>query len=157
MNDTVTILTSTTGKQIAKAFRGADYQPVQFNPGSGFLVTQTPVHNLESLAAVISELETEPTKAIIRGSLFEDPSGTVPRNKGTFTSPPRQWCMIDIDSLAWDGAFDDQQAMLCYAMLCYAMLCYAMLSFAIRYMWRCSQTNKLRYQVTFTTAVNICF
>ena len=39
----------------------------------------------------------------------------VPRNKETFTATPRQWCMIDIDSLAWDGDINDQQAMLSYA------------------------------------------
>ena len=105
MNDTVTILTSSTGKHITKAFRGPDYQTVQFNPGSEFLVTQTPVHNLEGLAAVISNLETEPTKAVVRGSLIKDPSGPVPRNKDTFASASHQWCMIDIDSLAWDGTF----------------------------------------------------
>ena len=115
MNDTVTTLTTATGKYITKAFRGSDYQAVQFNPGSEFLVAQTPVHNLESLAAVISDVETEPTKAIIRGSLIKDPSGPVPRNKDTFASLPRQWCMIDIDSLAWDGAFDDQQALVAHA------------------------------------------
>ena len=115
MNDTVTILTSATGKHIAKAFRGSEHQAVQFNPGSEFLVKQIPVNNLESLAAVISALETEPTKAIIRGSLLEDGSGLVPRNKDTFTATPRQWCMIDIDSLAWDGDSIDQQAMLSYA------------------------------------------
>jgi DNA-binding beta-propeller fold protein YncE len=68
LNDTVTILTTATGKYITKAFRGSDYQAVQFNPGSEFWVAQTPVHNLESLAALISDVETEPTKAIIRGS-----------------------------------------------------------------------------------------
>ena len=100
MNDTVTILTTATGKYITKAFRGPHYQAVQFNPGSEFLVNQIPVNNLESLAAVISELETEPTKAVTRGSLIKDPIGPVPRNKDTFASLPRQWCMIDIDSLA---------------------------------------------------------
>ena len=70
MNDNVTILTTATGKHITKAFRGSDYQAVQFNPGSEFLVTQIPVNNLGSLAAVIGNLETEPTKAVIRGSLI---------------------------------------------------------------------------------------
>ena len=115
MNDTVTILTSATGKHIAKAFRGSEHQAVQFNPGSEFQVKQIPVNNLESLAAVISALETEPTKAIIRGSLLEDGSGLVPRNKNTFVATPRQWCMIDIDSLAWNGDIIDQHAMLSYA------------------------------------------
>ena len=115
MNDTLTILITATGKYITKAFRGPHYQAVQFNPSSEFLVTQTPVHNLESLAVGISDVETEPTKAIIRGSLIKDPSGLVPRNKDTFASLPRQWCMIDIDSLAWDGAFDTQQALVAHA------------------------------------------
>ena len=39
-------------------------------------------------------------------------SSPVPRNKDTLISTPRQWCMIDIDSLAWDGDVSDQQAML---------------------------------------------
>ena len=115
MNDRVTILNLTAGKKIAKAFRGADYQVVQFNPGSEFLVTQTTINNLESLAAVISALETEPTKAIIRGSLTADQSNPVPRNKETFSATPRQWCMIDIDSLAWDRDISDQKAMLSHA------------------------------------------
>ena len=115
MNDTVTILTSATGKHIAKAFRGSEHQAVQFNPGSEFLVKQIPVNNLESLAAVVSAIETEPTKAIIRGSLLEDGSGLVPRNKDTFTATSRQWCMIDIDSFAWEGDLSDQQEMVSHA------------------------------------------
>jgi hypothetical protein len=39
----------------------------------------------------------------------------VPRNKETFIATPRQWCMIDIDSLSWDGDLSDQQAMVSYA------------------------------------------
>ena len=112
---TVTILTSATGKHIAKAFRGSEHQAVQFNPGLEFLVKQIPVNNLESLTALISALETEPTKAIIRGSLLEDGSDLVPRNKETFASASHQCCMIDIDSLAWDGAFDNQQASVAHA------------------------------------------
>jgi hypothetical protein len=78
LNDTVTILTTAIGKYITKAFRGPHYQEVQFNPGSEFLVKQIPVNNLESLAAIISDVETEPTIAIIRGSLIKDPSSPVP-------------------------------------------------------------------------------
>ena len=115
MNDTVTILTTAIGKYITKAFRGPHYQAVQFNPDSEFLVTQIPVHNLERLAAVISDVETELAKAIILGSIIKDPSGPVPRNKDIFTSALRQWCMIDIDGLAWDGAFDNQQALVAHA------------------------------------------
>jgi hypothetical protein len=52
---------------------------------------------------------------IIRGSLTEGKTNPVPRNKETFTATPRQWCMIDIDSLAWDSDINDQKAMLSYA------------------------------------------
>ena len=103
MEERVTILNLTAGKKIAKAFRGADYQVVQFNPGSEFLVAQTTINNLESFASVINALETEPSKAIIRGSLIEGQTNPVQRNKDTFAAAPRQWCMINIDSIAWGG------------------------------------------------------
>ena len=51
----------------------------------------------------------------LRGSLAEGQNNPVPRNKGTFIATPRQWCMIDIDSLAWDGDVFDQQEMVSYA------------------------------------------
>jgi len=41
---------------------------------------------------------------------MEGQSSPVPRIKETFTAIPRQWYMIDIDSLAWDGDISDQQA-----------------------------------------------
>jgi hypothetical protein len=104
LNERVTILNLTAEKKIAKAFRGADYQVVQFNPGSEFLVTQTTINNLKSLASVINTLKTYPHKTIIRGSLVEDQTNPVLRNKDTFIATPiatpRQWCMIDIDSLS---------------------------------------------------------
>ena len=49
MNDTVTIITSATDNQIVKAFRGLDHQLLKFSPGEKFLVTQHPVHDLQSL------------------------------------------------------------------------------------------------------------
>ncbi|MDA9160018.1 hypothetical protein N9O21_05770, partial [Rhodobacteraceae bacterium] len=67
MNDTVTIITSVTNSQIVKSFGGVDYKPLKFSPGSEFLISQHPVHDLQSLASVIAGLEAEPTKAVIRG------------------------------------------------------------------------------------------
>jgi hypothetical protein len=57
LNDTVTIITSTTNNQIVKSFGGADYQSFKFSPGSEFLASQHPVHDLQSLASVIRGLE----------------------------------------------------------------------------------------------------
>jgi hypothetical protein len=70
LKERATILNLTAGEKVAKAFRGADYQVVTFNPGSEFVVIQTTVNNLKSLAVISSALETELDKAIIRGSLF---------------------------------------------------------------------------------------
>ena len=67
MNDTLTIITSVTNNQIVKSFHGGDYQPLKFGPGSEFLVSQHPVHDLQSLASVIGRLEAQATKAVIRG------------------------------------------------------------------------------------------
>ena len=67
MTDTVTIITSAIGNQIVKSFVGADHQQLKFSPGSEFLVAHQPVHDLQSLASVISGLEAELTKAVIRG------------------------------------------------------------------------------------------
>ena len=53
MNDTVTIITSAAGSQIAKDFRGKDHQQLKFSPGSEFMVYQHPVHDLQSLASII--------------------------------------------------------------------------------------------------------
>jgi hypothetical protein len=50
----------------------------------------------------MQKLEIDPTQTIIRGSLTEGKINPAPRNKDIFTATPRQWCMIHIDSLAWD-------------------------------------------------------
>ena len=67
MNDAVTIITSVTKNQIVKSFNGADNQQLKFSPGLEFLAFQHPVDDLQSLASVISGLEAELTKAVIRG------------------------------------------------------------------------------------------
>ena len=67
LSDTVTIITSVTNNQIVKSFGGPDYQQLKFSPGLGFLASQHPVHDLQSLASVISGLEGDLTKAVIRG------------------------------------------------------------------------------------------
>ena len=67
MNDTFTIITSVTNNQIVKSFGSADYQVLKFSLSSEFLVSQQPVHALQSLASAISRLENEHTKAVLRG------------------------------------------------------------------------------------------
>ena len=115
MSDTVTIITSVTNNQIVKSFGGGDYQPLKFSPGSEFLVSQHPVHDLQSLASVISGLEAEPAKAVIRGLPLLLKNEPVARQSQNFSSTSHHWCMIDIDSLPWDGDLHDHKAMLEYA------------------------------------------
>jgi len=80
-----------------------------------FSAYEEQVSDLKSLSGLLHKLENEPTQTIIRGSLTEELSSPVSRNKEPFSAKSRQWCMIDIDSLAWDGDSSGQQAMLSHA------------------------------------------
>jgi hypothetical protein len=112
MSEDVTILTSANHTSLVKTFSGPDLKEQSFVTGKDFNVSKEPASNLQSLSKVLQRLENDPTSTIIRGSLIEGQTNPVPRNKETFTATPRQWCMIDIDSLAWDSDINDQKAML---------------------------------------------
>ena len=114
MTDTVTIITSATNNQLVKSFNGADYQQLKFGPGSEFLASQHPVHDLQSLVSVISGLEGDLTKAVIRGLPLLPENEPVARQSQNFSTKPHHWCMIDIDSLPWDDDLHDHNAMLEY-------------------------------------------
>ena len=122
MGEVVTILTSVSGHSLVKSFSGTDLTQQPFSTGSVFNVAEEPVSDLQSLSALLQRLENEPTHTVIRCSLTENKSSQVPRNKETFIATPHQWCMVDINSLAWDGDSSDQQAMLSYAKLIFLRL-----------------------------------
>jgi len=115
MSEDVTILTSASHTSLVKIFSGYDLTEQAFATGKEFNVSEEPVSDLQSLSKKLQRLENDPTQTIIRGLLTADQTNPVPRNKDTFAATPRQWCMIDIDSLAWDGDINDQQAMLSHA------------------------------------------
>tara|TARA_R110002073_G_C9484579_1_gene580285 strand:- start:343 stop:3543 length:3201 start_codon:yes stop_codon:yes gene_type:complete len=115
MNEVMTLLTSVSGHALVKSFRGPDVIQQPFSTGKLFNVSEESVSDLQSLSALLHRLESDPTHTAIKGSLTDGQTNPVPRNKETFIATPRQWCMIDIDSLAWDGDLSDQQAMLSYA------------------------------------------
>ncbi|MBT6392638.1 MAG: hypothetical protein HOJ73_04545, partial [Nitrosomonadales bacterium] len=115
MSDFFTLLTSATQASLVKIFSGPDLKEQSFIIGKDFHVSEEPVSNLQSLSKILQNLENDSTCTIIRGSLIEDQTNPVSRNKETFTAIPRQWCMIDIDSLAWDGDIKDQKVMLAHA------------------------------------------
>ena len=64
---------------------------------------------------MISGLEAEPTKAVMRGLPLLPSTDPVARQSQNFSPISRHWCMIDIDSLPWDGDLQDHQAMLKHA------------------------------------------
>ena len=115
MNDTATIITSANNTHTVKTFGGSGFQQSKFSPISDCLVTHQPVHDLQSLASVIGGLEDEPTKAVIRGLPLLPENDPVARQSQNFSTTSRHWCMIDIDSLPWDGDLHDHEAMLEYA------------------------------------------
>ena len=115
MNEVMTFLTYVSGHALVKSFSGSDVMQQPFSTGKLFNVSEEPVSDLQSLSALLHRLESDPKHTVIRGSLTEDTGSPVPRNKETFIATPRQWCMIDIDSLAWDGDVSDQQEMVSYA------------------------------------------
>ena len=115
MNEVMTLLTSVSGHALVKNFSSEELSQQPFSTGKLFNVSEEPVSDLQSLSALLQRLEDDPTHTVIRGSLVDGQNSPVPRKMEYFTATPRQWCMIDIDSLAWDGDVSDQQAMLSFA------------------------------------------
>ena len=112
MGEVMTLLTAVPGHPLVKSFSGPDVIQQRFSTGKLFSVSEEPVSDLQTLSALLQRLEDDPTYTVIRGSLVDCQSSPVPRNKETFIATPHHWCMIDIDSLAWDGDTSDQQAIL---------------------------------------------
>ena len=115
MGEVITVLTSATGHALVKSFSGEDITPQPFSTGKLFNLFEEPISDLKGLSALLQRLENDPTHTVIRGSPTDDQCSPVPRKLEYFTTIPRQWCMIDIDSISWDGDLSDQQAMLSYA------------------------------------------
>ncbi|MDB4236409.1 hypothetical protein N9804_02425 [Planktomarina temperata] len=115
MSEVMTLLTSTSGHPLVKNFSGTDVTQQPFYTGKLFNVAEEPVSDLKGLSALLQRLENDPTHTVIRGSPTDDQCSPVPRKLEYFTTIPRQWCMIDIDSISWDGDLSDQQAMLSFA------------------------------------------
>ena len=89
MNEVITILTSRSGNQIAKAFVGLEFVQQRFSIGRSFTAYEEQVSDPRSLSRLLQKLESEPTKTIIRGALIDGQLGSIPRNKDTFAATPR--------------------------------------------------------------------
>ena len=84
MTEVMTLLTSASGHALVKSFSGTDVTQQPFSTGKLFNVSEEPVSDLHSLSALLQRLEDYPTHTVIRGSLPENKSSPVPRNKETF-------------------------------------------------------------------------
>lgn len=115
MGEVITLLTSATGNALVKNFSGQELSQQTFFTGKLFNVFEEPVSDLNSLSALLQRLEGDHTHRVIKGSLTEGQSHPVSRNKEIFIRTSRQWCMIDIDGVAWDGDTSDQKVLLSYA------------------------------------------
>ena len=115
MSEEITLLTSAHLKSLTKTFSGSDLKLQRFGIGKDFYANEEPVSDLQSLSELLRRLESEPSQTIIRGSLIEGKTNIISRNTETFAATARQWCMIDIDSLEWNGNIQDQEAMLSHA------------------------------------------
>ena len=105
----MTLRTSVSGHALVKNFSGPDVIQQPFSTGKLFNVSEEPVSDLQSLSALLHRLEDDPKQTVIRGSLTEGQNNPVPRNKEIFIATPRQWCMIDINSLSWNGDTSDHK------------------------------------------------
>lgn len=116
LSDTLTVLSSSTDHQLVKTFSGQEHLRAQwFKPGTFFNVEDRPISDLGTLAKELKGLETDSIKTIIRGTRYGPDAACIARSKDNFAPKPRKWCMIDIDSLPWDGDLEDQKAMIAYA------------------------------------------
>ena len=114
MTDALTILKAPS--PIGKSFRGTKFEPEPFKIARLFDVAEIGVHDLSSLAQALFSIEKQSYKAIIRGSLHNRVTRflQLPRTKEIFQPVARQWCMLDIDGLDWDGPLSDTNRVLKY-------------------------------------------
>ena len=98
----ILVLTSESNTSLVKTFSGSDLKEQPFSIGKEFNVTEEPVSDLQSLSKLLQRLENDPTDDYQR---VTDREANQPRpsQQRNLHATPRQWCMIDIDSLAWDG------------------------------------------------------
>ena len=67
MTEVMTLLTSVSGHSLVKSFSGPDVIPQPFSTGKLFNVSEEPVSDLQSLAALLQRLENDPKLTVIRG------------------------------------------------------------------------------------------
>ncbi len=110
--DTLTILKART--PVRKSFSGSNFRQKPIQVPRLFDVTTARVNDLSDLAEALFSIEKQSSKAVIRGVLREQVTQffQLPRTNEIFQPAPRQWCMLDIDGLDWDGPLSDTNRIL---------------------------------------------
>ena len=119
VSETITVLKSQISNACIKRFRPENGKlaslpvklPLLFDVG------ERTVSSLSDLSSLLTSLEHDPSKFIIRGELIEGRQKENIRCTGkssmfndpnsNFNPAPRQWCMIDIDDLELPIGFAD--------------------------------------------------
>ena len=109
MGEIMKLLTSVCDHALVKSFSGSNVIQQPFSTGKLFNVSEESGSDLKSLSTLLHRLEDDATLPVIRGSLTDGQNNPVPPNKETLTATPRQWCMIDINSLSWNGDTSDHK------------------------------------------------
>jgi hypothetical protein len=115
MLETLTVLASVTGSRLGKSFIGPSLAEGPFNAGKEFNVSEVAVDGLAALASVLTAMEPCSDQTVIRGKPLAANARSVRRTQDHFDAVPRQWCMLDVDGLEWDGAISDPSLLIDHA------------------------------------------
>jgi len=130
--DHLIVLEAESGRRCAKAYTPGEEHA--YNAGTHFRVERRPVESIEDVARVLTEIEGDTRRMVIRGDVlneaaaklvrFEDEAEHGPawrngfwRRKGpVFEDTPRHWMMLDVDSqeCAGDPVADPESAALTF-------------------------------------------
>lgn len=117
--DNLIVLEAEQGRRCAKAYSPGEEHA--YNAGTHFRVERRPVESIEDVARVLTEIEGDSRRMVVRGDVtseaaaklvrFEDEGEHGPawrngfwRRKGpVFNDVPRHWMMLDVDSQECDG------------------------------------------------------
>lgn len=95
MRDTITTLTS-LGPLLTKTWQ-ADGTIKGYDRAKHFNVQELPVSNIRELASLLTSLERDPKRCVIRGRLKHDTEEPVQRTLENFEEVARHWLMADVD------------------------------------------------------------
>jgi hypothetical protein len=101
--DTISVLTS--GKlALRKVYDSSKGETVLRGQSTSYSVSSAEVSNFDELCDILKLLSNDKNSAIIRGELKSEFLGTeVPNRYEYFSAHPRQWAIIDIDGLSYEG------------------------------------------------------